>query len=153
MPRESVHSKLARVRKPRVHITYDVDVGGAIDYYQWSALLRSVSAFQIYRRIYRDVITPARIAELLILRPDMPRSLIASFHEVTEILVGLREEFQRDYQCTRIALETQSRLRYGRIEDIFAQGLHEYLTEFIDRIAALSQAISRDFMLPAEAAS
>lgn len=129
------------------------DVGGAIDYYQWSALLRSVSAFQIYRRIYRDVITPARAAELLILRPDMPRSLIACFHEVTEILVGLREEFQRDYQCTRIALETQSRLRYGRIEDIFAQGLHEYLTEFIDRIAALSQAISRDFMLPAEAAS
>ena len=31
MPRESVHSKLARVRKPRVHITYDVDVGGAIE--------------------------------------------------------------------------------------------------------------------------
>jgi uncharacterized alpha-E superfamily protein len=144
----------ARLLDVKYHILLPTpqDVGGAIDYYQWSALLRSVSAFQIYRRIYRDVITPARIAELLILRPDMPRSLIACFHEVTEILVGLREEFQRDYQCTRIALETQSRLRYGRIEDIFAQGLHEYLTEFIDRIAALSQAISRDFMLPAEAA-
>ena len=145
----------ARLLDVKYHILLPTphDVGGAVDYYQWSALLRSVSAFQIYRRIYRDVVTPARIAELLILRPDMPRSLIACFHEVTEILVGLREEFQRDYQCTRIALEMQSRLRYGRIEDIFVQGLHEYLTEFIDRIAALSQAISRDFMLPAEAAS
>jgi len=31
MPRESVHQKLARVRKPRVHITYDVEVGNAIE--------------------------------------------------------------------------------------------------------------------------
>lgn len=31
MPRESIHDKLGRVRKPRVHITYDVQVGGAIE--------------------------------------------------------------------------------------------------------------------------
>ena len=51
------------------------DVGGAVDYYQWSALLRSVSGFESYRKIYSDVITPRRFAELLILREDMPRSL------------------------------------------------------------------------------
>ena len=50
------------------------EVGGAVDYYQWSALLRSVSAFSIYRKIYRDVITPFRVAELLILREDVPRN-------------------------------------------------------------------------------
>ncbi|MBS1210916.1 MAG: hypothetical protein H6R19_3314, partial [Proteobacteria bacterium] len=47
----------------------------ASEYYQWSALLHSVSAFEIYRKVYRDQITPSRVAELLILRGDMPRSL------------------------------------------------------------------------------
>jgi uncharacterized alpha-E superfamily protein len=39
------------------------DVGGAVDYYQWGALLRSVSAFDSYRKVYRDVITPMKVAE------------------------------------------------------------------------------------------
>jgi uncharacterized alpha-E superfamily protein len=45
------------------------------DFYYWAAILRSVSGFEIYRKVYRDVITPERVAELLILRADMPRSL------------------------------------------------------------------------------
>ena len=43
------------------------------DFYHWSAILRSVSGFEIYRKVYRDVIKPERVADLLILRPDMPR--------------------------------------------------------------------------------
>ena len=31
MPSESVHKKLGRVRPPRVHVTYDVEVGDAIE--------------------------------------------------------------------------------------------------------------------------
>ena len=42
------------------------------DFYHWSAILRSVSAFEVYRKVYRDVITPGRVADLLILRRDMP---------------------------------------------------------------------------------
>lgn len=56
--------------------------GGAADYYQWSALLRSVSAFEVYRKVYRDLITPSRVAELLLLRADMPRSLARCMQEV-----------------------------------------------------------------------
>ena len=52
------------------------------DFYHWSAILRSVSAFEVYRKVYRDVIKPERVAELLILRADMPRSLHASLAEV-----------------------------------------------------------------------
>jgi uncharacterized alpha-E superfamily protein len=123
------------------------DVGGALDYYQWGALLRSVSAFRAYRNLYRDVIKPIQVAELLILRGDMPRSLLASFNEIREILTSLRESYSRDYGSTRLALELHSQLRYGRIEDVFAQGLHEYLTQFIEQIITLGGAISRDFML------
>jgi uncharacterized alpha-E superfamily protein len=123
------------------------DVGGALDYYQWGALLRSVSAFRAYRNLYRDVIKPIQVAELLILRGDMPRSLLASFNEIREILTSLRDTYSRDYPSTRLALELHSQLRYGRIEDVFVQGLHEYLTQFIEQILALSGAIARDFML------
>jgi uncharacterized alpha-E superfamily protein len=56
------------------------------DFYHWSAILRSVSGFEIYRKVYRDVIKPERVAELLILRPDMPRSLHASMNEVVSNL-------------------------------------------------------------------
>src|SRR5204863_9745507 len=52
------------------------------DFYHWSAVLRSVSGFEVYRKVYRNVIRPERVAELLILRPDMPRSLAACMHEV-----------------------------------------------------------------------
>jgi len=52
------------------------DAGTVPDPYQWSVLLRALSAFEVYRRVYRDVITPSRVAELLILRDDMPRSLL-----------------------------------------------------------------------------
>ena len=41
----------------------------------WGALLRSVGAFRAYRKVYHDTVYPWRIAELLILRADMPRSL------------------------------------------------------------------------------
>ena len=55
------------------------------DFYHWAAVLRSVSGFEVYRKIYRTVITPERVAELLILRPDMPRSLVSSMEEVVSI--------------------------------------------------------------------
>ncbi len=67
----------ARILDVKYHVLLPsvADVGGAVDYYQWSAVLRSVSAFESYRKSYRDVITPLRIAELLVLRDDIPRSL------------------------------------------------------------------------------
>ncbi len=123
------------------------DVGGAVDYYQWGALLRSVSAFQAYRRIYRDVIKPKRVAELLVLRDDMPRSLRVSFGELTQLLDQLRDMFQRDYLSARLADQMYNRLRFGKIDDVFEQGLHEFLTEVVDSNVALGKAIADDFGL------
>ena len=66
------------------------------DFYYWAAILRSVSAFEIYRKVYRDVITPARVAELLMLRPDMPRSLMGCMEEVVSNLqTGLQRQLGR----------------------------------------------------------
>ncbi len=140
----------ARILDAKYHVLLPSaeDVGGAVDYYQWAAVLRSVSALNAYRRIFRDTITPARVAELLIFREDMPRSLYASMSSIERVLSELRERYSRDYESTRLAASLALRLRYGSMRDIFAQGLHEYLTETIDRNIELGNAIGRDFMLP-----
>lgn len=121
-------------------------IGGAADYYQWSALLRSFSAFVVYRRVYRDVITPLRVAELLILREDMPRSLHACMSEVYNILCKVKNQHSRETE--RRAGELHAELHYGRIDDIFDEGLHEYLNDFIDRTLDLGNRIARDFLVP-----
>ncbi len=120
--------------------------GGAAEYYEWSALLRSVSAFEIYRKVYRDMITPQRVAELLILREDMPRSLHACMKEVEQNLRLVANT--RSHETSRRAGAMYSALRYGRIEDLMERGLHTVLTEFLDGTADLGNRIAQDFLLP-----
>jgi len=122
------------------------DVGGAVDYYQWSALLRSVSGFESYRKIYSDVITPRRVAELLILREDMPRSLHSCMNFIHETLETLCDDNTREVE--RASGELHARLHYARTDDIIKFGLHEYLMEFVDRISALGAEINRAFLAP-----
>ena len=116
------------------------------EYYEWGALLRSVSAFEIYRKVYSDVITPTRVAELLILREDMPRSLHACIKEVRQILDQLANH--RSKETLRRAGQMYSRLRYGRMEDIADQGLHDYLTRFLDDTHDIGNLIAQDFLVP-----
>ncbi|MGT2505267.1 alpha-E domain-containing protein [Cupriavidus basilensis] len=122
----------------------------ANDFYHWAAVLRSVSGFEVYRKIYRTVITPERVAELLILRPDMPRSLVSSMDEVVAILslVGNQHSSETERQAGKLHAD----LKYARIDDIFAVGLHAYLTSFLERIGDLGNGISRDFLVPLQAA-
>ena len=70
----------------------ELDSEQELDFYHWSSILRSVSAFEVYRKVYRDVIKPERVAELLILRPDMPRSLLSCLIEVDDNLKVLAND-------------------------------------------------------------
>ncbi|MFN7888007.1 MAG: alpha-E domain-containing protein [Betaproteobacteria bacterium] len=116
------------------------------DFYYWAAILRSVSGFEIYRKVYRDVITPPRVAQLLILRADMPRSMANCLNEVCTNLEKVRNSRSRETE--RRAGLLRAELQYGRIEDIEAQGLHVYLTRFLERINDLGSRISQDFLVP-----
>ena len=120
-----------------------------VDFYLWSAILRSVSGFEIYRKVYRNVIHPDKVAELLILRPDMPRSLHASLNEVVSNLAMVSNE--PDSETHRRAGKLRAELKYGRIDEILATGLHAYLTQFLDRVNDLGMHISRDYLIPSSA--
>ncbi len=116
------------------------------DFYYWSALLRSVSGFEIYRKVYRDVITPARVAELLMLRDDMPRSLLACMTQVVANLKAVRNDVSADTE--RMAGKLHAELQFARIDDILDAGLHDTLSNFMERIFELGNRISRDFLVP-----
>ncbi len=116
------------------------------DFYYWSALLRSVSGFEIYRKVYRDVITPERVAELLILRGDMPRSLLACMDEVIQNLREIRNDASAETE--RFAGKLHAELQFARIGEILEAGLHDTLTEFLERVFELGNRISRDFLVP-----
>ena len=122
------------------------EAGVEYDFYHWSAILRSVSGFEVYRKVYRDVIKPERVAELLILRPDMPRSLHASLNEVMTNLALVSPDAHSE--TLRQAGKLRAELAYGRIDEILATGLHAYLTQFLDRINTLGSCISREFLMP-----
>ena len=119
------------------------------DFYHWSAILRSVSGFEIYRKVYRDVIKPERVADLLILRPDMPRSLHASMNEVLVNLEMVAND--QSHETIRRAGKLRADLKWGHIDEILATGLHAFLTQFLDRVNELGARISRDFLIPASA--
>lgn len=117
-----------------------------VDFYYWASILRSVSGFEIYRKVYRDVITPARVAELLILRPDMPRSLVACTEEVLHNLQQVRNGVSTDTE--RFTGKLHAELQFGRIDEILDSGLHDYLTRFLEQIFEVGNRISRDFLMP-----
>ncbi len=118
------------------------------DFYHWSALLRSVSGFEVYRKTYRNVIRPEKVAELMILRPDMPRSLASCMNEVLENLRNVANA--QSGETLRRVGRLCADLQYARIEEILETGLHAYLTQFLERVAMLGVGISRDFLVPGD---
>lgn len=92
------------------------------------------------------MITPARVAELLILRGDMPRSLMACISEVVNNLAQVCNEASADTE--RFAGRLNAQLRFNSMEEILERGLHDYLTEFLKQVNELGNRVSRDFLLP-----
>jgi uncharacterized alpha-E superfamily protein len=122
------------------------DAGVVPDPYQWSVLLRALSAFEVYRRVYRDVITPFKVAQLLILRDDMPRSLLRCCKEVYHNLKSVANE--QSAETERRAGEMHAMLHFTRMEEITASGLPRFLERFLVRLRDLGDRIASDFLLP-----
>lgn len=117
------------------------------DFYHWSAVLGSFSAFEIYRKVYRNGIQPERVAELLILNPSMPRSLLACMLKVRQNLDRVANGQSQETQ--RLVGRLLADLQYGRIDEILATGLHAYLTQILERINDIGVGIGRDFLAAA----
>ncbi len=125
------------------------DVGSDVDMQQWAQILRSVSAHRAYRWFYRDSqYRPWLVAEFLMLREEMPRSLVFSYHWINSALEGLAQLHAKRYQCHELAAQSLERLRGGKMDDIFQSGLHEYIREFVKTNTKLSGSIAQTYNFP-----
>lgn len=139
----------ARILDVKYHLILPdgASIGGAADYYQWTALLQSVSAHGNYRRLFGTSVVPISVAELLILRPEMPRSIRYCYDEIMSNLEALSVEYGESLECLRMAGKLQSELKYDVIDDIFSAGLHEFLTKVVDLNVDIGLQIQKDFLL------
>jgi uncharacterized alpha-E superfamily protein len=121
-------------------------VGGGLDYFQWVAILRAVSAATAYHWVYRDRIKPWLIADLLILKPELPRSLISCYQSIDRALDSIAREDGRGGRAQLQARAMLNKLERATMTEIFQNGLHEFVTDFIEDNAGLSMVISEQYL-------
>lgn len=138
----------ARVLDVKYHVLLpkDAEVGGGIDYYQWAAILRSVSALVSYQWVYHQNLRPWLVADLLILREEMPRSLAACYSLLSRHLDDIAQRYGMSGPAQRQARSIHARLVNRTIDDIFQHGLHEFLQDFIAENNRLGLAISQQYL-------
>jgi uncharacterized alpha-E superfamily protein len=139
----------ARILDVKYHMLLPASepVGGGLDYFQWSTILREVSALTAYRWVYRESIKPWLVADLLILNRQMPRSLASCCADISAQLDQLGQAYGRRGPAQRAATATLGRLTSLRIEQIFQSGLHEFVEAFVDENARLSNTIAEQYLL------
>jgi uncharacterized alpha-E superfamily protein len=139
----------ARILDVKYHMLLPADehVGGPLDYYQWSAILRTVSALTAYHWVYRESLKPWLIADLLILNPQMPRSLASCYENLVRFGDSIATAYGRQGQTQRQARAVRTRLLNSKMKEIFQAGLHEFIGDFIADNNALGAAISTQYLI------
>jgi uncharacterized alpha-E superfamily protein len=122
-------------------------VGGSLDYFQWTTILREVSALTAYHWVYRESIKPWLVADLLIFNRQMPRSFASCYENISRFLDALGETYGRQGPSQRMARKTLSTLANRKMGDIYDNGLHEFITEFIDDNNRLGSTISEQYLV------
>jgi uncharacterized alpha-E superfamily protein len=120
--------------------------GNFFDFYHWAALLRSVSAFEIYRQIYSDQVTPKQVAQLLIFNKQMPRSLVSCVNELIPLISEVKN--QQSKEIERLLGKLKASLDYSDIDEVFSQGLEEFIEEFLERINHIADEFSNAYLIP-----
>jgi uncharacterized alpha-E superfamily protein len=139
----------ARILDVKYHLLLPANerVGGPLDYFQWAAILRSVSALTGYHWVYRENVKPWLIADLLILRDEMPRSLASCCSNLVQNLDFIADAYGRQGPAQRQARALRTQLANSRMEEIFQHGLHEFIGEFIADNNRLSAAITQQYLM------
>lgn len=135
----------ARILDVKYHLLLpDVSmVGSPLDYYQWAALLKSLSGFEAYRRSYQAGLRPVDIAEFVIFEGAFPRSLRFSVEHMRHALLAIGTDGAARTATAMSALEAH--LHETSADRVLAVGLHQYLEEFLTRTAAVNGAVSREY--------
>lgn len=120
-------------------------VGSSLDNYQWESILRSVSAHRSYRWVYEPDFLPANVADFLILNGRMPRSLTFCYRNISENLGYLASDYGTRHPCHDTVEDTVKMLSVGSIKDVFDEGLHEFIVDFLFKNNKLGKEIAEAY--------
>ena len=121
-------------------------VGTGLDNYQWQTMLRAMSAQRAFHWAYGGEITAAKIAHFLILNRESPRALITSTGAAMEHLDSLARKYHKSGPAQMRARALVAELAETRVEDIFEEGLHEFLTRFIRDVGELTDMVHTAYL-------
>jgi uncharacterized alpha-E superfamily protein len=116
--------------------------------HQWMAVLKSVAAYEYYRRRYHARVDPERVAELLVLSPVHPRAIrynVATLQACLRAISGSSPDAYAN-EAERLAGRLHDSLKYERVEDILRRGLHEFLADVQATCRAIGQAIAASYL-------
>ena len=122
------------------------DVGTLLDVVRWSALLKSASALEMYRREHGRIET-RKVGDFLILNRHFPRSMrfaiVNALDSLREITGSARGTFTN--RVEQLLGRLRSELDYATIDDIIDRGLHEFIDDFQLRLNEVGVAIQEQF--------
>ena len=121
-------------------------VGGGIDNYQWTTLLRALSSFRSFHWAYGGDFSPEKIADFLILNAACPRSLKHCISQINLHLDRLSTGHGAHSPAQLLAMKMSEELHTTHVSDIISGGLHEFLIQFIRENNELAQGISDSFL-------
>ena len=113
---------------------------------EWAVLLRAMSAFETYRRVTREAVTPKRVTELLLMRDDLPQSVHRCLTELYSNLTAVANS--QSAETLRRAGELHAQFLFGRFDDLCSDGVTVFLDGFQARLRDLGARIADDFLVP-----
>jgi uncharacterized alpha-E superfamily protein len=122
------------------------DVGTPYDDIQWSALLRSASAFEMYRQRHGRI-TPDRVVDFLILDREFPRAVLYCLTEAYHSLHAISSTPQGSFsnRPEQLLGQLRAELAYARSEEIVSGGLHEFVDDLQKRLNLVGESICDTF--------
>jgi uncharacterized alpha-E superfamily protein len=120
-------------------------VGSSLDTGQWEQVLRSVAGARVYSWLNAGQIEARGIVEFLVLDDRFPRSLAFCRNALRENLAALARMHGEEGRCNALMRDADTRISHLAVDQIFDQGLHEFLVDFLARNAAIAQAIAEDY--------
>lgn len=135
----------ARILDVRYHLLLPDPalVGSPLDYYQWGALLKSLSGFDAYRRLYHSGIRPIDVVELVVLNPDFPRSLAFCVDNIGRALERVGPV--QNGSVAEALHDLRAHLADASPRQILDRGLHEHLDGFLVLLQELGEALQEDY--------
>ncbi len=124
----------------------DIIDDGSLEHYQWSAILRALSGRRSYRFAYPNARLKAfNIAEFLILRTEMPRSLAHCYDWMADTAEDLAQFYGSREPSLDMAADMAKDLAEKQMHEIYQQGLHDFLSDFINKNNLFAHQLCEDY--------